>query len=204
MLKEWACEFFTLVAYHIFGQGFANSSDSFTVECIKKHNFLVIDIFLILHNLLVNKFLFTKTRLNGYHAAGKKGKVSLWESLLKHVYSLHANEFISRGQCIITPGFSLVYLIRSWNRKSKGNLPLLQRRLHTACYTSSSSSEMFLVFLHASPHLQPLEYPRDIRTQVHRRLIQLLELEHPQNANCKHDADTSSWFISCGLRTPSL
>ena len=33
---------------------------------------------------------------------------------------------------------------------------------------------------------------QDIRTQVHRGLIQLLLLEHPQNANCKHDADTSS------------
>ena len=62
---------------------------------------------------------------------------------------------------------------------------------------------MFLVFLHAS-HLQPLEHRRDIRTQVHRRLIQLLPLEHPQNANCKHEADTSSWFISFGLITPSL
>lgn len=61
---------------------------------------------------------------------------------------------------------------------------------------------MFLVFLHVSPHLQPLEHPRDIRMQVHRRLIQLLPLEHPQNAYCKHDADTSSWFISFGLRTP--
>ena len=75
-------------------------------------------------------------------------------------------------------------------------MPLLQRRLHTARYTSSSSSEMFLVFLHASPYLQPLEHPRDIRTQVHRRLIQLLPLEHPQTANCKHGADTSAWFIS--------
>ena len=77
MLKEWACEFFTLVAYHIFGQGFANTLHSFTFKCIKKHNFLVIDIFLILHNLLVNKFLFNETRLNGYHAAGNMGKVSL-------------------------------------------------------------------------------------------------------------------------------
>ena len=60
-----------------FGRSFANSSDSFTVECIKKHIFLVIDIFLVLHNLLVNKVLFTKTRLYDYHAAGKKGKASL-------------------------------------------------------------------------------------------------------------------------------
>ena len=73
MLKEWACEYFTLVTCHIF----ANSSDSFTVKCTKKHSFLVIDIFLFLHNLLVNKDLFTKTRLNDYHAAGKKGKASL-------------------------------------------------------------------------------------------------------------------------------
>ena len=107
-------------------------------------------------------------------------------------------------QCIITPGFSLVSRIWAWNRKSNRNLPLLQHRLHTAHYTSSSSSEMFLVFIHASPHLQPLAHPRDIRTQVHRQLVQLLPLEHPQNANCKHDADTSSWFISFGLRTPSL
>ena len=72
-------------------------------------------------------------------------------------------------------------------------MPLLQRRLHTARYTSSSYSEMILVFLHPSPHLQPLEHPRDgIRTQVHRRLIQLLPLEHPHNTNSKYDADTSS------------
>ena len=31
-LKEWVYEYFTLVACHIFGQGFANSSDSFTVK----------------------------------------------------------------------------------------------------------------------------------------------------------------------------
>ena len=83
------------------------------------------------------------------------------------------------------------------------NLPLLQRRLHTARNTFSSSSEMFLVFLHASPHLQPLEHPRDIRTQVHRRLIQLLPLKHP-HAYCKHGADTSPWFISFGLRLNSF
>ena len=77
MLKEWACEYFTLVACHIFGQGFANSLDSITVKCVKKHSFLVIDIFQFLHNLLVNKVLFTKTRLNDYHGAGKKGKASL-------------------------------------------------------------------------------------------------------------------------------
>ena len=71
MLKEWAWEHFTLVACHISGQGFANSSDSFTVKCIKKHSFLVIDVFLFHYNLLVNKVLFTKTRLNDYHAAGK-------------------------------------------------------------------------------------------------------------------------------------
>ena len=135
----------------------------------------------------------------------KKGKASrLGESLLKHVYSLHTKEFISRGQCIITPGFSLVSIIWSWNRTSNRNLPLLQCKLHTARYTSSSSSEMFLMFPHTSQYLQPLEHPRDIRTPVHRQLIQLLLLEHPQNANCKHDADKSSWFISFGLRTSSL
>ena len=137
------------------------------------------------------------------------------ESLLKHVYSVacmprklfyvgNVRSPLLLWQCIITPGFSLVSIIWSWNRKRNRNLPLLQCRLHTARYTSSSSSEMFLVFLHASPHLQPLEHPRDIRTQVHRRLIQLLPFEHPQNTNCKHNADASSWFISFGLRAPFL
>jgi len=60
MLKQWAGKFFTLVACHTFGQGLANSSDSFTVERIKKHSFLIIDIFLFLHNLLVNKVLSPK------------------------------------------------------------------------------------------------------------------------------------------------
>ena len=62
MLKESACEYFTLVACHILRQGFANSSDSFTVKCIKKDSFLVINIFLFLHNLLVNKVFFTNDK----------------------------------------------------------------------------------------------------------------------------------------------
>ena len=87
--------------------------------------------------------------------------------LNKHVYSLHAKEFISFEQCIITPGFSFVSIIWSWQRKRNKNLPLLQRRRHTAQNTSSSSSEMFLGFLRSSPHLKPLEHTRDLRTQVH-------------------------------------
>ena len=83
----------------------------------------------------------------------KKGKASrLGESLLKHVYSLLAKEFISCGQCIITPGFSLVSIFWSCNRKSNRNLPLLQRRLHTARHTSSVSWV-------STTHLQPLEHP---------------------------------------------
>ena len=49
------------------------SRDSFKVKCTKKYSFLVIDMFLFLHNLLANKVLFT----NDYHAEGRKGKTSL-------------------------------------------------------------------------------------------------------------------------------
>lgn len=152
MRKEWAREYYTLVTCHFFVQSFSNSSDSFTVKRIKKHSFLVIDIFLFLHNLFVNKFFFPGTTPKQSQMiiilqAKKERLVCESHCSNRHVYSLHAKEFTSCGQSIITPGFSLVSIVWSWNRKGKINLPLLQRRLHTARYTSSSFSEMFLVFL---------------------------------------------------------
>lgn len=87
MRKEWAREYYTLVTCHFFVQSFSNSSDSFTVKRIKKHSFLVIDIFLFLHNLFVNKFFFPGTTPKQSQMIiilqAKKGKASLRESLLK-------------------------------------------------------------------------------------------------------------------------
>ena len=81
MLKEWVCEYFTLVALPVIflGKVLQTVQTLLQLNALKSTvRFLVIDIFSNLHNLLVNKVLFTKPRLNDYqHATGKKGKASM-------------------------------------------------------------------------------------------------------------------------------
>ena len=72
-------------------------------------------------------------------------------------------------------------------------------------HATFASAAVFLSFLHLSPHLHALEQQRDSWTQVQRRFTQHPpSREHPQYANCKHAADTSSRVINFGFRRPSL
>ena len=72
-------------------------------------------------------------------------------------------------------------------------------------HASFASAAVFLSFLHLSPHLHALEQQRDSLTQVQLRFTQHPpSREHPQYANCKHAADTSSRVINFGFRRPSL